>query len=266
MQQITGALLLLITICISSCGSGKELKESQAKSDSLGGVINQLNSQVDQCNSQVSQLKVLQSANDSMITRLKNQNAVVMQEAYDCRRAKEAAAGRMEELNQALAANGLSMKEIQRKVADTLNEFANAGVEVSYKSGVVDISMQDDLLFNAGSARLGKKGKEALAVVARVLNEYPNLKIYVIGNTDSIQVTKGFTDNWTLSTERANSVVRVLRDQYQVTMDRVTSGGRAQYNPVAENITSEGRAKNRRTDIILNPDLSGLWDLIYKQQ
>jgi chemotaxis protein MotB len=126
--------------------------------------------------------------------------------------------------------------------------------------------MQDELLFKPASAKLGKNGQDALAVLARVLNENPSLKIYVIGNTDSIKVTRGFTDNWSLSTERANSVVRVLRDQYQVTMDRVVSAGKGKYDPVADNTTAEGRAKNRRTDIILNPDLSRFWDLVDKQQ
>jgi chemotaxis protein MotB len=99
-----------------------------------------------------------------------------------------------------------------------------------------------------------------------VLNENPNLLVYVIGNTDSVKVVRGFTDNWSLSTERANTVVRVLRDQYQVSMDRVTSAGRGKYDPIADNATADGRKQNRRTDIILNPDLSRLWDLIDKQQ
>jgi chemotaxis protein MotB len=158
------------------------------------------------------------------------------------------------------------MKEIRRKAAEALIQFANAGIDVTYKNGLVYISIQDELLFKPGSAKLEKNGQEALAVVARVLNDNPNLKIFVIGNTDSIKVTKGFTDNLSLSTERANSVVRVLRDQYQLTMDRVTSAGKGKYDPVADNSTAAGRAKNRRTDIILNPDLSGLWNLIDKQQ
>ena len=61
-------------------------------------------------------------------------------------------------------------------------------------------------------------------------------------------------------------MVRILRDQYLVTMDRIISAGKGKYDPVADNSTPEGRAKNRRTEIILNPDLSKLWDLIDKQQ
>jgi chemotaxis protein MotB len=271
MRHITVVLILIITILTASCGAGKELKESRVKADSLGAVVSQLNSQVtqltsevNQLNGQVSQLNDLQVANDATIERLKNNNAVATQEAYDCIRARDAVAGRMFALSQAMTSNSLSMRDIQKGAAKALEEFAGTGVEVSYNNGLVDISMQDDLLFNPGSARLGKNGKEALGIVASVLNDNPNLKIYVIGNTDSVQVTRGYADNWSLSTERANSVVRVLQDQYHVAMDRVTSGGRGKYNPVADNTTPEGRAKNRRTEIILNPDLSGFWNLADK--
>jgi chemotaxis protein MotB len=266
MRTLTNGFICILILFITSCGPSKDLLKCQAKSDSLSNEITQLNSRVSQLNGQVSGLNSSMNASTAQIAQLQNQNSVAMQEASDCKRAKEAVAARMEELNQALVANGTSMKEIRRKAEEALIQFANAGVEVSYKNGLVYISMQDELLFKPGSAKLGKNGQEALGVVARVLNDNPNLKIYVIGNTDSIKVTKGFTDNWSLSTERANTVVRVLRDLYLVTMDRVTSAGRGKYAPVADNETVGGRARNRRTDIILNPDLSRLWDLIEKQQ
>jgi chemotaxis protein MotB len=265
-KHLTG-FFIVISFFMISCGPNKELISTRARVDSLGTVVNQLNGQVNQLNGQVSQLNGSLTASSTQITQLQNKNAIAMQEASDCKLAKDAAARRMEELNQAMRANGISMKEIKRKAADALIQFANAGVDVSYKNGLVYISLQDALLFDPGKAKLGKNGQEALAVVAQVLNDNPNLLIYVIGNTDSVKVTqaKGFTDNWSLSTERANSVVRVLRDQYQVSMDRVTAAGRSKFNPVADNSTEEGRAANRRTDIILNPDLSRLWDMIDKQ-
>lgn len=266
MCKSTGGLLIWTILCLIACGPGKELVRSQAKTDSLSLVVSQLNNQVSQLNNQISQLNAMQVAGAAQIAQLKNQNAVAMEQVSDCRLAREAVARRMEELNQAMSANGMSIKQIQKKAEDALIQFAEAGMEVTYKNGLVYISMPDELLFIPGSAKLRKSSQESLAVVARVLNENPNLKIYVVGNTDSVKVSKGFTDNWSLSTERANSVVRVFRDQYLVSMDRVTSAGRAKYDPVADNTTPEGRAKNRRTDIILNPDLSKLWDLIEKQQ
>jgi len=270
MHKLVMGFLFLNSILMISCGPSKELISSQAKNDSLGRIVDQLNKKLSdkdqEIGSQKRQMENMQAASDAEILRLKNQNAVAMQQAADCKLAKEAVARKMEEFNQALAAQGLSMQEIRRKAAEALVQFANAGVEVSYKDGLVYISMQDELLFNAGSAKLGKNGQDALAVVARVLNDNPNLKIYVIGNTDSVKVTRGFIDNWSLSTERANSVVRVLRDKYMVTMERVVSAGKGKYDPIADNATAEGRSKNRRTDIILNPDLSRFWDMVNKQQ
>lgn len=268
MRKLILGILIVNALFIISCGPSKELLSTRSRVDSLGNVVNQLNNQISQLNTQVNQLNSSVASGNAQITQLKNQNAVAMQEASDCKQAKEAVARRMEELNQAMEANGISMKEIRRKAAEALVQFADAGVDVSYKNGLVYISLQDALIFDPGSAKLGKNGQQALEVVAQVLNDNPNLLIYVVGNTDSIKVTKarGFTDNWSLSTERANSVVRVLRDQYQVSLDRVTSAGRGKYNPIADNSTPEGRALNRRTDIILNPDLSRLWDLIDKQQ
>jgi chemotaxis protein MotB len=251
---------------IISCGPGKELKSTQARADSLGSTVGQLNVRVAQLTGQIEQLNGSLVESNAQLSRLKNLNSVAMQEVSDCKLAKEAVARRMEELNQAMTANGISMREIRRKTADALAQFADAGVDVTYKNGLVYISIQDELLFSPGSAKLGKTNQQVLAVVAQVLNDNPGLKIYVIGNTDSIKVTRGFTDNWSFSTERANSVVRVLHDQYQVTMDRMTSAGNGKYDPVADNSTTEGRARNRRTDIILNPDLSRLRDLIDKQQ
>jgi chemotaxis protein MotB len=270
MRNLASGLYISLLFSCVACGPSKELIKSQAKSDSLLLVIDRKNKQIDQLNNEISyqkgKLNGLQTFSDAQIATLKIQNAAAMQEASDCKLAKEAVARRMEEFNQALAAQGLSMREIRRKASEALSQFANAGVDVSYKNGLVFITMQDELLFSPGSAKLGKKGQDALSVVARVLNDNPNLKIYVIGNTDSIKVTRGVADNWSLSTERANSLVRVLRDQYQVTMDRVVSAGKGKYDPVADNSTAEGRAKNRRTDIILNPDLSRFWDLVDKQQ
>jgi chemotaxis protein MotB len=266
MQKLFCGFLITAALALVSCGPSKELRSAQAKVDSLGNVVTQLNGQVSQLNGQVSTLTSSVAAGNAQIAQLQNQNAVAMQEASDCKRAKEAVAARMEELRQAMAANGITMKEIRRKAEEALIQFANAGVSVTYKNGLVYIHMQDELLFNTGSAKLGKNGQQALGVVAQVLNENPNLLVYVIGNTDSVKVVRGFTDNWSLSTERANTVVRVLRDQYQVSMDRVTSAGRGKYDPIADNATADGRKQNRRTDIILNPDLSRLWDLIDKQQ
>jgi chemotaxis protein MotB len=153
------------------------------------------------------------------------------------------------------------MQQIEDKINEALADFKDKGVEVYFRKGLVHVSMEDNLLYKSGSSRLDEKGKKALTNLAVVLNEYPNLKVIVLGNTDDVKFKNGM-DNWTLSTERANGVVRILRDVCKMDPLRLTAAGKGKYNPVADNATEEGRAKNRRTDIILNPDLDRLWDSI----
>ena len=96
------------------------------------------------------------------------------------------------------------------------------------------------------------------------MNEFPKLKVVVVGNTDTVHV-KGVKDNWSLSTERANGVVRVLSKDYSVDPMRLMAAGKSKFNPVADNSTAEGRAKNRRTEIVLNPDWERIWESVKEQ-
>ena len=109
---------------------------------------------------------------------------------------------------------------------------------------------------------IGNDGKKALEALATALNGYPNLKVIVVGHTDDVMFKKGNNDdNLSLSTERANGVTRALREN-NVDPLRLTSAGQGKYHPVGDNTTKEGRAKNRRTEIILNPDLLKLWESV----
>src|SRR5688500_19585461 len=125
-------------------------------------------------------------------------------------------------------------------------DYAERGVEVQNKDGLVYVNLQDELLFRKGSSRVSKDGETALGTLASVLNENPNLKILVVGHTDDRGGRGG--DNWSLSTERANNVVRMLKDDMKIDPARLTSAGQAQYIPVGDNSTAEGRVKYMRTE------------------
>lgn len=87
----------------------------------------------------------------------------------------------------------------------------------------------------------------------------------VEGNTDNVPISKtNIRNNWDLSALRASSVVQVLQDKFGVDPSRLTAGGRGEYNPVATNSTAEGRQLNRRTQIIITPNLEQFMDLIDK--
>ena len=106
------------------------------------------------------------------------------------------------------------------------------------------------------------KGKDALKTLADVLNVNREIQVLIEGHTDSIAISGKFADNWALSVARATSIVRVLSNDYKIDSKRITASGRGEFYPVQSNATAEGRAKNRRTEIILAPDLSELFKLI----
>jgi chemotaxis protein MotB len=119
----------------------------------------------------------------------------------------------------------------------------------------------DEFTFGTGRSAISSKGREALNVVAQIMYDNPGVVTTIVGNTDTIPY-KGVTDNWTLSTERANAVVRVLENVYNINPKRLTAAGRSKYHPIASNATPEGQAKNRRIEIIINPRLDRIWGLI----
>jgi chemotaxis protein MotB len=118
------------------------------------------------------------------------------------------------------------------------------------------------LLFPSGSAVVNPKGKQALGTLAGVLNANPDINVEIEGHTDSIPIKGRFADNWDLSSARANAIVRILTATYKVDPVRVTASGRSKYEPVDTNATAQGRARNRRTEIILEPKLDQLMELI----
>lgn len=242
--------VLILGILFCSCVSKKKLEAADQQ-------ISLLNTRVDSLD------KVNQDCLQS-VSQLKTENARYSSEAEACVKAREEYKARVAAFNQTLQENGTSMEQIRAKIAASLAAFRDAGITSKYKNGLVYISMQDQLMFPSGSAKLNDPGRQALSVIADALAEYKHLVVYVVGNTDSVMVTKGYKDNWSLSTERANTIVRVLRDLYGADPSRIVSAGRGKYDPVADNSTVEGRAQNRRTDIVLNPDLSRLWGMMLK--
>jgi chemotaxis protein MotB len=156
-------------------------------------------------------------------------------------------------------------ERLRRSISDALMKFNSDELTVFEKNGKVYVSMQEKLLFKSGSAVVDPKGKEALSQVATVLNANPSIRIDIEGHTDSIPIRGRYEDNWALSLARAASIVRILTNDYQVDPTRVIASGHSKYDPVATNSTDEGRAHNRRTDIILAPNLDELYQLISGQ-
>ncbi|RYD81065.1 MAG: hypothetical protein EOP53_07145 [Sphingobacteriales bacterium] len=152
---------------------------------------------------------------------------------------------------------------LKNSLKDALTGFNADELNIEVRDGKVYVSMSDKLLFRSGSATVEDKGKNALRVLANVLEKNQQVEILVEGHTDNLPIkTAVYKDNWDLSTARAANIVRILSSDYKITASRLSAAGRGEYHPIANNKTPEGRAKNRRTEIILSPKLDALYKIL----
>lgn len=154
---------------------------------------------------------------------------------------------------------------LTNKLTRSLSREELKDVEVQVLKGVVYISLNDNMLYKSGSYEISPKASATLAKIAKIITDYKDYEVLVEGNTDDVPIKQtNIRNNWDLSCLRASSVVQELQTKYGVNPKRLTAGGRGEYNPVADNNTNEGRTRNRRTQIIITPELDQFMELIDK--
>lgn len=138
-------------------------------------------------------------------------------------------------------------------------DLIDAGkLQVRIVDGRMVLTLPMDILFPSGSAKLAKDGHEALLAVGRGLATLTERQFQVEGHTDDVPIhTAAYASNWELAAARALGVVRAL---LEAGMDphRVSAASFSEYHPTAKNDGDTNRARNRRIEIVVVPDLSGL--------
>jgi len=121
---------------------------------------------------------------------------------------------------------------------------ANAMAEEIFETGSISIY---GILFDFDKADIKPESAATIKEIATLLNDNPNLKLFIVGHTDN----KGSLDyNTNLSQKRAEAVVGVLVSEHGIESARVTPKGLAFLAPVASNSSEDGRAKNRRVELV----------------
>ncbi|RBP25041.1 OOP family OmpA-OmpF porin [Marinobacter pelagius] len=90
---------------------------------------------------------------------------------------------------------------------------------------------------------------QEIGELAKILRQYPNSTILLEGHTDS---TGSSSYNQQLSKSRADAVMKVLVERFEIDVDRITTSGMGESQPIASNKTAEGRAQNRRVEAIVS--------------
>jgi chemotaxis protein MotB len=280
-------LFSVSSLLFFSCVSKKKFQEMQAQMqgrfDSLSAEYAKLQGQLKTCNDQTaaltSQKAGLQSQVDELtkqVAFLRDNNTQALKQLEDMSVISGAQAESIKKSLDNIGAKDAYIRDLQSAMAhkDSMNmalvmnlKGATAGndsdVNIKIEKGVVFIDISDKMLFVSGSYMVSKGAKDVLAKVAAVLKNQPDVEFMVEGNTDDKAYKSGqLLDNWDLSCKRATSVVRILAKTYGIPPAKMTAAGRGEYVPLMTNDTKEGRAANRRTRIVILPQLDQFFNLL----
>jgi chemotaxis protein MotB len=278
------ALTGLLPVMLFSCSSGKKLKALQSKYDDLNKSYSSLQNDLKNCNSRTADLSTKNSSCDAQLDALKKQvaflkdnNTQALSQLEDMSVITSTQAASIKQSLDNLGARDSYIQTLQQALVhkDSLNmalvdnlksavgNLNDQDINIKVDKDVVYIDISDKLLFNSGDYDVTPRAREVLGKVAMVLKAQPNIEFMVEGHTDSRPYRRGvLLDNWDLSVKRATAVVRILQKKYGLDPTHIAAAGRGEYLPVASNDTQEGRAANRRTRIVILPQLDQFFKLL----
>lgn len=278
-------LPLATSIMLFSCVSSKKYKKSQADYTTLQGQNTQLQGNLNDCNTEKAQLSNAKTnlENDvanlnKQIDLLKQNNTQALKQLEDMSVITSSQAESIKKSMDNIGAKDAYIQTLQEQMArkDSLNmalvmnlkgaigNLDDKDINIKVDKGVVYIDISDKLLFKSGKYEVTDQAKTVLGKVATVLKNQPDIEFMVEGHTDNIPY-KGnaiLIDNWDLSVKRATTVVRLLQKEYGLDPAKIAAAGRSEYKPIADNSTAEGRATNRRTRIVILPQLDQFFKLL----
>jgi chemotaxis protein MotB len=274
----------LSSLLLFSCVSSKKYKGEIVKYEQLSGNYTKLQGDLKSCEDAKAEYARNKTALENEIENLKKQNDFIKQnntqalkQLQDLSVISSSQAESIKKSLDNIGAKDAYIQDLQASMArkDSLNmalvmnlkgaigNLADEDINIKVDKGVVYIDISDKLLFNSGSYVITDRAKEVLGKVAKVLKAQPDIEFMVEGHTDNIKFAKGvLLDNWDLSVHRATSVVRILQNQYGLNPTHIAAAGRGEYLPVAPNDSPAGRAANRRTRIVILPQLDQFFKLL----
>ncbi|MBR1785037.1 MAG: OmpA family protein [Bacteroidales bacterium] len=160
-----------------------------------------------------------------------------------------------------LEAKERELEAVRTAVTKALTGFSDKGLNVEVKDSKVYVSMENKLLFPSASWTVSKDGVAAIKELAKVLEQDSTLNIMVEGHTDNdaYHGSTAVKDNWDLSVMRATAIVKLLLQNGKgINPARIEACGHGEFAPKVPNDSPANKAINRRTEIILTPDIDKL--------
>jgi chemotaxis protein MotB len=282
----------LALLSLSACVSSKKFKSAQADYQQLESKYKTIESDLSECatekatlarqkeacerekamlatkiNELSDQVEFLKQNNNQSLKQLEAMSVISSQQAESIRKSMDNMGAKdayIQTLQQQMAKKDSMNMALVMNLKGAIGNLDDQDINIKVDKGVVYIDISDKLLFQSGSYDITEKAKVVLGKVALVLKNQPDLEFMVEGHTDNVGFTSSsaISDNWDLSVKRATTVVRLLQKQYGLDPTKMVAAGRGQYSPVADNATKEGKAANRRTRIVVLPQLDQFFKLL----
>ncbi len=249
-----------LNICLEDSKNKASLAdETAAKNKNLQTEIDGLNKQID----------FLKQNNNQVVNQLKDLSVITSSQAESIKKSMDNIGMKdmyIQDLQSSIARKDSLNMVLVMNLKGAIGDLNDQDINIKVDKSAIFIDISDKLLFKSGSYNITDKAKVVLGKVAKVLNAQPNIEFMVEGHTDNVAYKNPvLLDNWDLSVKRATTVVRLLQDSYGLDPKRMTAAGRGEYLPITDNNTAEGRAANRRTRIVILPQLDQFFKLLEKK-
>lgn len=283
-MKVNYLLPIAASMLLFSCVSTKKYKtvetqyvESQNQNRKLNEDLNACNDDKAALNRQKSSLESDINALNRQIDLLKENNTSALRQLQDLSVITSSQAESIKKSLDNIGAKDSYIQTLQQQMArkDSLNmalvmnlkgaigNLNDQDINIKVDKGVVYIDISDKLLFKSGKYEVTEQAKTVLGKVATVLKNQPDIEFMVEGHTDNVPYRSGILlDNWDLSVKRATAVVRILQNQYGLDPAKMAAAGRGEYKPLTDNNSIEGKASNRRTRIVILPELDQFFKLL----
>jgi chemotaxis protein MotB len=267
-----------------SCAGSKKLKALQSKYDSLNNSYSTLQNDLKNCNGKTAdlsrdksncdaqvaalnkQIAFLKDNNTQALKQLEDMSVISSSQAQSIRKSLDNLGAKdayIESLQSALSHKDSLNMALVNNLKGAIGNLNDQDINIKVEKGVVYVDISDKLLFASGKYNVAQRAQEVLGKVATVLKAQPHIEFMVEGHTDNVPYRHGdLLDNWDLSVKRATAVVRILQNKYGLEPAKMAAAGRSEYLPVADNATTDGRALNRRTRIVILPQLDQFFKLL----
>ncbi len=274
---LASTFVLLSTACVSKKKYKEQMALYKKLQDSTGVIIHRLDQclanqtdnvkKIQQLESEVAQLK---ASSNALLNQMSDLSVITKAQAESIKASIANISSKdayIKDLQSAMARKDSLNMALVLKLKGALADINDQDVEIKVEGSAVFISVSDKLLFTSGSYNITPQAKVVLEKVATVLKSQPEIQFMVEGHTDNNPIsTKFIKDNWDLSVLRATSVVRMLQVDFGLDPKRMIAAGKSEFVPVTSNDTEEGKAANRRTRIVILPQLDQFFKLLEPQK